>query len=184
MQNGPEVSLRAASAALRACPPPNPFEVWSGDPETVKPALALGACGNFVAATNGRGSHSAVECYGAAMRRTWRASTAILGLWALVLQFAIPFWHMPAFGAAMLCTAQGLKPVSRDQGDQPATPVPMKACPVCQLAQAGGTALAPMSPVLTVPVAYHSVLFTRDAQVETTHRSSQLPAPRGPPRRA
>lgn len=108
----------------------------------------------------------------------------MLGLWALVLQLAIPFWHMPAFGAAMLCTAQGLKPVSGDQGDQPLAPAPMKACPICLLAQAGGTGLPAMSPLLAVPVVYHAVVFVPDAQVETTHRGTRLPAPRGPPRRA
>ena len=118
------------------------------------------------------------------MRRSARNGTVWLALLALGLQLALPLWHMPAFGAPMLCTAQGLRSAPVQSDDAPSAPGQAKACPVCQLAQAGGTGVLPAPTVAPVPIDFVVAPPPAAAAIWIADDLVLIPAARGPPLRA
>lgn len=115
------------------------------------------------------------------MGKPWHSPAVLMALLALLLQLAVPLWHMPpAMAAAMLCQAH-MAPVGRDAPADPAVPQPGKSCPICQVAHATGTGVPPAPTAIAVPVEFSLVVFLPPADARVVHPAAPPPANRGPP---
>ena len=114
-----------------------------------------------------------------------RRAASWLALLALALQLAVPLWHVPPAVAAMLCPEHMLQGGMDGQGDpaapKPALPKPGKACPICQVAQVGGTGLLPAPTTVAAPIEFSFLRFLPPADDRVVGPAAPTPSTRGPP---
>jgi hypothetical protein len=115
----------------------------------------------------------------------FRRAASWLAQLALVLQLAVPLWHVPPAVAAMLCPEhmlqRGVDGNASPSAPKPALPKPGKSCPVCQVAQAGGTALLPAPAAIAVPVEFSYLRFQPPSDDRVVGPAAPHPSSRGPP---
>lgn len=120
------------------------------------------------------------------MFRRARAWPSWLALFALLLQLAVPLWHVPpAMAAAMLCPEHmmqaGMDAPAEPATPKPAVPKPAKSCPVCQVAHAGSAGLLPAPAAIAVPVEFSYIKFLPPSDDRVVGPAAPPPSSRGPP---